>query len=105
MGMVITLCLISFNVYNNVEGPSTRGFSYIEMWMVGMEIPIVLAVLEYLAILGMQRWFGNLNKIDKIASKMDGISCLVSFTYFLVFSSYYWLYAVKNNEMNLKTII
>ena len=47
MGMILTLYLISANVYNSVEAPSGRGFSPIEMWMLGTQIPILLALFEY----------------------------------------------------------
>ena len=45
--MIVTLYLISANVYNAVEAPNDRGFSYIELWMVGTQIPILLALCEY----------------------------------------------------------
>ena len=47
MGMILTLYLISANVYNSVKGPKSRGFSYIEVWMIGTQIPILIALLEY----------------------------------------------------------
>ena len=47
MGMIVTLYLISANVYNSVEAPNDRGFSYIELWMVGTQFPILLALCEY----------------------------------------------------------
>ena len=47
MGMILTLYLISANVYNSVEAPSGRGFSPIEIWMLGTQIPILLALFEY----------------------------------------------------------
>ena len=47
MGMIVTLYLISANVYNSVEAPSGRGFSPIEMWMLGTQIPILIALFEY----------------------------------------------------------
>ena len=47
MGMIVTLYLISANVYNSVEGPKSRGFSYIEFWMIGTQAPILLALVEY----------------------------------------------------------
>ena len=40
--MVLTLYLISANVYNSVDAPNSRGFSYIEIWMIGVQIPILL---------------------------------------------------------------
>ena len=45
--MIVTLYLISANVYNAVEAPPTRGFSYIEVWMLGTQAPILLALFEY----------------------------------------------------------
>ena len=40
--MLLMLHLISINVYNSTSAPPGRGFSYIELWMVGMQIPILL---------------------------------------------------------------
>ena len=37
LGLLVTVDLISMNCYNSVEGPLSRGFSYIELWMVGKQ--------------------------------------------------------------------
>ena len=55
MGMIVTLYLISANVYNSVEAPKDRGFSYIELWMVGTQFPILLALCEYGIVLYLQK--------------------------------------------------
>ena len=47
MGMIVTLYLISANVYNAVDAPYGRGFSNIEVWMIGAQFPILLALWEY----------------------------------------------------------
>ena len=47
MGMIVMLYLISANVYNAVDAPLTRGFSYIEVWILGTQAPILLALFEY----------------------------------------------------------
>ena len=52
MGLTVTLFLISFNVYNSVEAPPNRGLSYVDIWMLGMEFPILMAIVEYSMILG-----------------------------------------------------
>ena len=45
MGMIVMLYLISTNVYNSVDDPTSKGFSYyIEIWMIGTQIPILLKV-------------------------------------------------------------
>ena len=62
MGMIVTLYLISANVYNSVEAPDGRGFSYIEIWMVGTQFPILLALCQYGFVL-------YLKKVEKNPSK------------------------------------
>ena len=52
MGLTVTLFLISFNVYNSVEAPPNRGLSYVDIWMLGMCFPILMAIVEYSIILG-----------------------------------------------------
>ena len=47
MGMIVTLYLISTNVYNSVDAPQDRGFSNIEVWMIGAQFPIILALCQY----------------------------------------------------------
>ena len=47
MGMIVTLYLISANVYSSVEAPKDRGFSYIESWMIIKQFLILLAVSQY----------------------------------------------------------
>ena len=69
----MTLYLISTNVYNSVEAPKGGGFSYIEIWMVGTQFPILLALCEYGLILCLKK-FGKIllknpaNKKRKICS-------------------------------------
>ena len=55
MGMIVTLYLISANVYNSVDAPPDRGFSYIEIWMIGTQLPILFAICEYGLILHWRR--------------------------------------------------
>ena len=110
MGLLITLYLITFNVYGSVSAnmaPPERGFSYVELWMAGMQIPILGAVIEYSTILGLRKYsFKNEIETTKVynmqaedASKMklrwdkkvDMASFVLSLTYFLIFCIFYWL--------------
>ena len=75
MGMIVTLYLISANVYNSVEAPNDRGFSYIELWMVGTQFPILLALCEYGIVLYLKKVENKLpknqaNKKRKLCSTM-----------------------------------
>ena len=45
LGLLVTLYLIMTNVYNSVKGPESRGFSYIEVWFVGVQMPILTGIL------------------------------------------------------------
>ena len=102
--MIVTLYLISANVYNSVEGPSSRGFSNIELWMVGSQFPILLALFEYGFILYLKktvRKVENQNqKMDIDDSKpdmseriktLDFVTMTISFLFIVLFSSTYWI--------------
>ncbi len=47
MGMLVTLYLITANLYASVNAPSTRGFSFIEIWVCGVQFPMLMAIVEY----------------------------------------------------------
>ena len=91
MGMIVTLYLIHTNVYNSVEAPKDRRFSYIEIWMVGTQIPILLALIEYGIILCWKKIVKKANRIqqdnghdlgldiDETIMKMDLISLIMIF--------------------------
>ena len=103
MGMILMLYLISTNVYNSVNAPHERGFSYIEVWMVGAQFPILLAFFEYGYILYLKKTeakIGEQNQImnprdpkptldDKI-KKLDFLIMTISFVFYVTFASLYW---------------
>ena len=53
--MIVTLYLISAIVYNAVDAPRGRGFSKIEVWMIGAQCPILIALFEYGFVLYLKR--------------------------------------------------
>ena len=103
MGMILMLYLISTNVYNSVNAPHERGFSYIEVWMVGAQFPILLAFFEYGYILYLKKTeakIGEQNQVmnprdpkptldDKI-KKLDFVIMTISFVFYVTFASLYW---------------
>ena len=107
MGMIITLYLITANVYNSVDAPPGRGFSYIELWMLGAQIPIILSLLEYGYVLYIKKHFKptqtksirpsqtsyiytQADMDDKI-KKIDFITMIVSLVLFIIFTCFYWV--------------
>ena len=97
MGLLITVCLITWNIYGTTEAPPSRGFSYIEMWITIVQFNILLAIFEYSCILVLKRSnirprifkkkFLNLDQVIKI---IDMISLFVSVSLFSVFNVFYW---------------
>ena len=102
MGMIITLYLISANVYNAVDAPNDRGFSYIEIWMVGTQFPILLALCEYGFVLYLKKvdknpshselnanQMLNLNEpqpdLDEKIKRLDFATMMFSLIYFITF--------------------
>ena len=103
MGMIVTLYLISANVYNFVDAPRGRGFSYIEVWMLGSQFPILLALCEYGFVLYLKKIAkasDHLNEIlnlvdtkpelDERIKKLDFVTMIFSLIYFVTFTLLYW---------------
>ena len=98
MGMVVTLYLISANVYNSVDAPKDRGFSYIEIWMIGSQFPILLALLEYGILLYLKKVVKISNQyeaniVDEKIKMLDMATMMFSFCYFVIFVLIYWIVA------------
>ena len=60
----MTLYLIATNVYNSVKAPAERGFSYIEIWMIGIQIPILMGLIEYGVLLSFKKYSSEKKKIS-----------------------------------------
>ena len=107
MGMIVTLYLISTNVYNSVDAPRARGFSYIEIWMIGAQIPILLALCEYGFVLYLKKVLknsdddlnamtdqnGSIPTLDDKIKKLDFSVMILSFFYFITFASMFCAFA------------
>ena len=100
MGMIVTLYLISANVYSSVEAPKERGFSYIEIWMIGTQFPILLSLCEYGLILywkkivkkpGNQNEIESKEKLNEQIKSLDFAMLIFSFVYFIIFAIMYWI--------------
>ena len=94
--MLTMLYLIQINTYNSVKAPPKRGFSSIEVWFVGMQAPILVAIFEYGIILALKKFLGkmvqgkNLNP-EKLFRKIDLLFFIVCFVYFALFTLWYFL--------------
>ena len=107
MGMIVTLYLISANVYNSVDAPKNRGFSFIETWMIGTQIPILLALCEYGFILHIKKITkksevyveamdqnDSEQAFDEKIKKLDYASLFFTLLYFIIFVSSYFIIAM-----------
>ena len=88
MGMLVTLYLIQMNTYNSIKAPQNRGFSYIEIWFVGIQAPIFFAILEYGILLGIKKFWPHKESFFK---NVDLSMLILSTMYLLVFNGFYWL--------------
>ena len=100
MGMLVILFLIYTNIYGKLEGPSSRGFSYVEVWYVGLFIPIVMAITEYAIILATLKYkteveYGTIvygkTTLKRLIAHVDVASFCLSFLYMIIFVSIYYL--------------
>ena len=98
MGMLVTIFLIVTGIYNTVDAPRSRGFSFIEMWYIGIQAPIISAILQYGVVLTFMKYFGPQKEIKimgKIQSLESGLKTLdmlcfcISLAFILSFDSYF----------------
>ena len=112
--MLLTLDLIVTNVYNSVEAPTQRGFSYIEIWLIGIQIPILVAIFEYGILLAMKKYYQPNKKtsevvvfnrkiittdteemnMKKIEITMDKWSFIGTLSFIIIFNIIYWITAI-----------
>jgi len=91
MGMLITLFLILINSYNSVDAPPDRGFSSIEVWFVGTQAIILLAVIEYGIVLAVSMfWAPKSDSATNLFKVMDFCTFLVAIHIFVIFNICYW---------------
>ena len=65
VGLLLTAYLIASNVYSSVEAPQSRGFCFIDVWMVGVQISILTAIFEYGIVLALIRATKDKNQQSK----------------------------------------
>ena len=115
MGLLVTLHLISSNVYGSLKAPEKRGFSYIEVWVLGTQGIILFAIVEYGLVLAWKKYGAEIEtKVSKMDSDgkwkeprmtkneyinvIDMFSFIFSLALFLCFNTFYWLYVlIKEN--------
>ena len=75
--MIVTLYLISAIVYNAVDAPRARGFSNIEVWMLGAQFPILLALCEYGFVLYLKKYaIKALNQVQKTTLNQNQVQTM-----------------------------
>lgn len=89
MGMLMTLYLIAITSYASLNAPGSRGFSYIEIWFVGIQAPILMAILEYGIVLALRKLAYHY-PIKQLTQKMDIAFFFISLLGLGTFNSYYW---------------
>ena len=101
MGMLVTIFLIVISIYRTVEAPSKRDFGYLDIWYIGVQVPILFALSEYGLILAALKYtevhqeivlWGKATKINHLLKILDFVSFCLNLTLILTFSTLYLCY-------------
>ena len=101
MVMLLTLSLILTTIHVSIDAPPKRGFSYAELWMLGMQFPIIFSVLES-GFLLYKSWKYKSNTVKSMSGdknefrmkklrNLDYISAGFLMVYFILFQMAFWL--------------
>ena len=104
MGMLITIFLIQTGIYGSVDAPKFRGFGYLEKWYIGMQVPILVAIMEYGFLLVIIKYKGldSEVRVGKQKASLEATMKMIDlFSFFLnllcciVFQGYYLSICMK----------
>ena len=87
MGLLITLILIITNTYNSIDAAPNRGFSYVEVWYIGIIVPIFIGIIEYGVILAMKKYGDKILNFQSI----DIFTLILCAILLVIFNITYWL--------------
>ena len=86
MGLLLTLYLISSNTFISVDAPKNRGFTYLDIWMFGNQLPIIIAILEYGILLAISKYANGFVFGKQVNAKLVDLIC---FTLSLIFMGFF----------------
>ena len=98
MGMLITIFLVETAIYGSVDAPKFRGFGFIERWYIGVQTPIIFAILEYGFLLMVLKYKdqnakikvgGKKTSLEKLMKTIDILSFFLALAYSISFNFYY----------------
>ena len=98
MGMLITIFLVETAIYGSVDAPKFRGFGFIERWYIGVQTPIIFAILEYGFLLMVLKYKdqnakikvgGKKTSLEKLMKTIDISSFFLALAYSISFNLYY----------------
>ena len=104
MGMLVTIFLVVTTIHGTLEAPSSRGFSYIELWFFGVQIPILFALIVYGFMLAVIKYKGAKAElkylkegttVEDAFKTVDLIAFSTSFIFILIFNLVYLLLCIQ----------
>ena len=99
MGLLITIFLIITNIYNSVNAPKSRGLSFIEIWIIGIDFQILGAILEYSYVIllktqsAVSPMYNNSNTQKDRLKLIDRYALMTNLAYFIIFQCTFWILA------------
>ena len=91
MGLLLTLYLISSNTFISVDAPNNRGFTFLDIWIFGNQLPIIIAIHEYGILLAISKYFDGCVFGKQVNTKQIDLVCFILTLVFMVlFDATYW---------------
>lgn len=99
MGLLLTLYLISSNTFISVDAPKNRGFTYLDIWIFGNQLPIIIAILEYGILLAISKYSNGIVFGKQVNAKQVDLICFTLTLIFMgLFDVTYWYVGFNNHH-------
>ena len=96
--MLLTITLIVTTFYVTTEAPPTRGMSFLEIWIIGIQIPTIVAMFQS----GLSSAFImnateklDVEELDRKLRRLDKITVIILGLYFIGFQLTFWIVALQ----------
>ena len=99
--MLLTITLIVTTVYVTTEAPPTRGMSFLEVWIIGIQIPTIVAMFQSgLSSVIIMETTEKLapEELDRKSRQLDKITVIILGIYFIIFQLTFWIAALQSDQ-------
>ena len=95
LGVLVTLYLLLVNNYKQLNTPAKLGYGYVDEWFILIQMPVLVAIVEYGFILVWKRYSPHLFRHTNLQKYLVKLLELLTFLFVLVYLAVIMVYGCQ----------